>query len=486
MMCKQASQLIVVIPQGLCRLFPILALVSLLPASPLVVAQETNLTASSATNVTEKITSLWTRPGEDWPVMLGKDGRSTSNEKGIATNWPNGKPPLVWYRKAPKGYGNGVVSQGRWFHSEREGFYERLVCLNAETGEQLWKWDSAVEYVDMYGYSSGPRCSPVADDQQVYFYGVTGTLAAIDIATGKPVWKHFVNKEYGVIQNFFGVGTTPILYKNLVLVMVGGSPEESQKVQPGQLQQVKPNGSAMVAFDRETGEEVYRVGNYLASYSTPIIANFGGKDYCLAFMREGLMVFEPETGIECDFFPWRSERLESVNAASPVVVGDEIFITETYEIGSVRLKFNDGKLKQVWKDSTSQKKQLMRAHWSTPIAVGDYMFGCSGRNEPDADLRCIDWKNGKVMWAENTRSRSTLLQIDGHFLVLFEDGIFDIIKANPKKFEKVAEIDFSTWKPEKEQRALLENPSWAPPVFSHGYLYLRGPQFVCCIDLSKK
>ncbi len=147
--------------------------------------------------------------------------------------------------------------------------------------------------------------------------------------------------------------------------MVGGSPEDSKNVPPGQLTLVKPNGSGMVAFDRNTGKEVYRTGNYLASYSAPILADIDGKTWCLALMREGLFVFDPDTGKEADFFAWRAKSNESVNAASPVVLGNEIFVSETYEIGSVRLRFENQKLSELWKDPARQRDQLMRAHWAT-------------------------------------------------------------------------------------------------------------------------
>ncbi len=99
--------------------------------------------------------------------------------------------------------------------------------------------------------------------------GVAGRLACIELATGKLLWQVETNKKYGVIQNFFGVGSTPpIPYKNMVLVMVGGSPADVSGL-GNQISLARPNGTGMIAFDRDTGKEVYRVGNYLASYSAP-------------------------------------------------------------------------------------------------------------------------------------------------------------------------------------------------------------------------
>lgn len=427
----------------------------------------------------------WKRDGADWPRILGPTGNLLSTEKDFLSDWPE-NPPIVWTLPTGVGYGNGVAAEGRFFQFDRFGNQERVTCYAAETGTELWKWEAPVEYSDMYNYNNGPRCSPVVDQDQVVCYGVSGRLSCLHAPTGKLQWSVDTNERYGVIQNFFGVSSNPLFYKNLVIAMVGGSPEDSKNVPPGQLTLVKPNGSGMVAFDRNTGKEVYRTGNYLASYSAPILADIDGKTWCLALMREGLFVFDPDTGKEADFFAWRAKSNESVNAASPVVLGNEIFVSETYEIGSVRLRFENQKLTELWKDPARQRDQLMRAHWATPVAHGQYLFGSSGRNEPDSDLRCVDWKNEKVMWAVRTHQRANLLKIEDYFVVVLEHGQVLLMKNNPEKFEKVALYDFELITDPKTGRPLLESPVWAPPVYSHGYLYLRGAHTLVCLDLRKQ
>ncbi len=175
-------------------------------------------------------------------------------------------------------------------------------------------------------------------------------------------------------------------------------------------------------------------------------------------MREGLMVFDPDSGKEADFFPWRSKTLESVNAASPIVLGNEIFLSETYEIGSVRLKFENEKLTETWRDTPVQRRQLFRAHWATPIANGNFLFGCSGRNEPDAELRCVDWKKGEVTWTVRTHERSALTQVEDYLLVLFEYGKLVLLKADPTKLTEVATYDFGSMPNPDDGGPLLEAP----------------------------
>jgi outer membrane protein assembly factor BamB len=414
--------------------------------------------------------------------MLGPTANGQSTETGILTDWSDGKLAMQWHKTTGTGYGNGVASNGRWFQFDRFGNSERLTCFQAETGRELWVSESPVEYQDMYGYNNGPRASAVVDQNRVYTYGVAGRLAANDVASGESLWAKEMNREYGVIQNFFGVGSTPCVFEDLLLVMVGGSPISEKQNPPSRLDEVKPNGTAVVALNKQTGQEVYRVGNYLASYSAPMIANMYGQPWCVVLVREGLLVFDPRDGTKEAFFPWRASILESVNAAWPVVVGNRIFISETYEKGSAWLEFDGKELKPVWSDGKLQKSQAMRAHWATPIYRDGFLFGCSGRNEPDADLRCIRMSDGEVQWVHRNRDRTTGLWVDGYFVVLGEHGLLQLLRATPNRFELVTEYDWGE-KMADDGRPWLESPSWAPPVLSHGLLYLRGQHRIICLEL---
>ena len=95
----------------------------------------------------------------------------------------------------------------------------------------------------------------------------------------------------------------------------------------------QPNGTAIVAFNKFTGEVVYKLGDDLASYATPKLATIGDRRWCFAFCRGGLLAFEPTKG-KVDFhYPCARRVAESVNASVPVVVGNQVFIRETYGPG---------------------------------------------------------------------------------------------------------------------------------------------------------
>ena len=419
--------------------------------------------------------------GSDWPTFLGPTGDGKSSETGILTSWPEGGPRVVWQRRLSESYGIGSISRGRYYQFDRFGPNASLTCMEARTGKEIWKFEYPTDYVDMYGYNGGPRCSPVVDEDRVYIFGAEGMLHCLQTAGGTPIWRVDTAEQFGVVQNFFGVGSSPVVEGSLLIVMVGGSPAESHDLPRGHLDRVVGNGSGIVAFDKMTGKTVYSITDELASYASLKTATIDGRRWCFAFARGGLLGFEPSTG-KVDFhYPWRSKKLESVNASVPVVVGDEVFISETYGPGSTLLKVKPGGYDIVWRDELRTRHKAMQTHWNTPIYHEGYLYGCSGRHTNDGELRCIDWKTGEVMWRIPRSTRTSLMYVDGHFVSVCEFGHLLLLKANPEKFELVAAAMLR----DEEGESLLEYPCWAAPILSHGLLYVRGKDRLVCLDLTR-
>jgi outer membrane protein assembly factor BamB len=417
--------------------------------------------------------------GVDWPCFLGPTGDGKSPEKGILTQWAGGRLKVVWQHKLVESYGIGSIAQGKFYQFDRHGDRARLVCLDARTGAALWQYEYPTGYVDMYGYNGGPRCSPVIDGPRVYLLGAEGQLHCVDAEDGKRLWSVDTGQRFGVVPNFFGVGSTPVIEGRLLLVMVGGSPPESQGVSRGQLDQVVGNGSGIVAFDKVTGAVAYQTTDELASYAGLKLATIGGRRWCFAFARGGLVGFDPATG-RVDFqYLWRARLLESVNAATPVVVDDQVFISETYGSGSALLRVRPGGCEVVWRDDPLRRAKALQAHWSTPIYHEGYLYGCSGRHTNNAELRCLEWKTGTVQWSVPGLTRTSLLYVDGHFVCLGEDGELTLFRANPKKFERVSEASLR----DERGATLLEYPCWAAPILAHGRLYVRGRERLVCLQL---
>jgi outer membrane protein assembly factor BamB len=414
----------------------------------------------------------------DWPSFLGpgRDGHST--ETGILTEWKPEGPPLVWELQVGEGYATPVVAGGRLFHADRAGDHARLTAVDAATGARIWEVSTPLEYEDYYGYSNGPRASPVVDGERIYTHGVDGRLQCRRTRDGGLVWEIDTQRDFGFVQNFFGVASAPLIENDLLIVPIGGSPPGSPPIHSGQ---VRGNGSGVVAFDKLTGKVRWRTSDQLASYASPIVRNVNGQRLGFHFARGGLLAFDPATGAERFFYPWRAPRLESVNAATPVIVGDEVLITESYGPGASLLRVTgEGQRlghQVVWKDGARPR---LAAHWSTPIVHDGYIYASSGEKSGSAELVCLEWKAGAVRWSQPGLRRSTLLWVDGHLVVLTEYGQLLLVRATPERFHTVATSDLRPG-----GRPLVPHPAWGAPILANGVLYLKGEGRLVALRLAK-
>lgn len=459
-------------------------------------------TAGEPTGSSERrapaVDDLSTRPGEDWAAFLGPSGNGRSSLQGMVVPWPASGPRIVWHCGLGEGYCGPAVARGRCVVCDRVGQEIRIRCLAAETGRELWQQRYPTDYVDTFGYDGGPRAAAVIADDAVITFGPEGRLECRSLLDGESRWQVDTTTAYHVVRNFFGVSAAPLVVdlgaQRLVIVQVGGSPPGSAPPSPERLDLVKGLDSGLVAFDLATGRECWRSGDQLASYSTPVRATIDGRERLLAWMRDRLLVVDPATGRGQADFRWRADELFSVVAASPVVSGDEILLSETYGPGSVLLKLTPEGLQKARQDPAgSRPNRSLRAHWSTPVLHEGHLYGSSGRNAGDALLACADWKTGAIRWSQAGLGRASLVWADGHLIVLGEFGDLVLAKATPDRYEEVsrARLVASAIEPPRGVRVerqvtedeLLVAPCWAAPVIARGYLYVRGQGRLVCLDL---
>lgn len=443
------------------------------------------------------------QPGADWARFGGPMADGKSTETGISKAWGKEGPPLLWQMPIGEGYAAPSTANGHLFLFDRHGNKLRLTSINARTGTELWRSEYPTDYEDMYGYSNGPRAVPVIDGDLVYTFGPGGRLRSHRLEDGSLVWDVDTAADFGVVQNFFGAGSVPVVEGDLLIVAIGGSPANSPGIQSGK---VVGNGSGIVAFDKRTGEVRYRITDELASYSTPTIVTLGERRRGFWFSRSGLIGFDPVGG-KLDFhFPFRAKKLESVNASNPVVVGDTVFITESYGPGSAVLRVRPEGYEVVRQDD-SPRDQSMSCHFMTPIHHEGTLYGSSGQGSAEAELRAVEYPSGKIMWSEPGLGRATLLYVDGHLIVFTERGRLLLVEATPERYKVVADVTpllppLGTL-PKSEAsvgtagesrteenkggdettRQLLRYPAWSPPVLSRGILYLRAKGRLAAFEL---
>ncbi len=416
----------------------------------------------------------------DWNDFLGPDRNGKSQEKIKIVPWEKSGPKIVWVREIGTSYGSPTVANGRVYVFARHADLARLSCLESTTGDEIWRYEYATDYEDMYGYNNGPRCCPVVDGDRVYIFGAEGELHCVSTDDGERLWKVDTVERFNVVQNFFGVASVPAVEGELLIVHIGGSPQGTSRNIWDSDGKPKPDGSGIVAFNKRTGEVIYQIADELASYASPVFAEIDGRRWGFAFLRGGLVGFEPNSG-KIDFhYPWRNQKVESVNASSPVVIGDLVFISESYGIGSSVIRVRPGGYDLIWRDKANSRNMSMALHWNTAIHHEGFLYGSSGKHSGGADIRCVEVKSGKVMWRKRVNERASLLWVNDYFIYLGEYGRLMLLKCTPEKPMIVSQCVVK----DENGKQLISYPAWAAPVLSDGYLYIRGKNRLVCFDLN--
>lgn len=429
---------------------------------------------------------------EDWPVFLGPRQDGTSAETGLVDRLPPQGLPVLWERPIGTGYSAPSIRAGRLVVFHREKQEEIVEALDAATGKPAWRHAYPSQYQDPYGYNNGPRCAPLLTTNRVYTFGAEGTLTCLDLASGRRLWQRDTGVDFNVPPAFFGVGSTPLLEGGRLLVMVGGQPnatvaafhpETGATLWQG-VGKTNWQGQPMLGWPGERRVD-WQDWEKTASYCSLIAANLHGQRVVLACTRQGLVALNPTNGA-VHFSRWFRARVnESVNAMTPVISGNDILISSAYyRSGSVLIR-PDSSLSRFTEPWSGLSLEM---HWSQPVLVDGFLYGFSGRDEPDAVLRCVEWATGKVRWERPERwpkhaggqpdvfGRGSFILAEGKLFALGEGGLLGLFRPNPDRCEELGRWQVPGFK----------HPCWTAPVLSERRLYLRSEDRLVCLDAAHR
>jgi outer membrane protein assembly factor BamB len=427
---------------------------------------------------------------EDWPQWAGTRRDDVWRETGIVDKFPKGGPKVLWRQPLGPGYSGPAVVGDRVFVMDRptsagavikDAFAkeatpgkERVLCLDAKTGKEVWKHEYDCPYQNL-SYPSGPRCTPLFHEGKVYSLGAMGHLFCLDATNGKVLWSKILPKEYKTKNPVWGYAAHPFIDGKKLITLVGG------------------DGSAVVAFDKDSGKEIWRaLSSEEVCYSPPAIVEAGGKRQLIVWLSDTLNSIDPESGKEYWMAGYPEDakpQRPGVSIAQPIHVGDLIFVSSFYH-GALAMKLaKDAPKAEVayrGRDKNVMKAEGLHALMATPAPRDGYIYGTGAQG----DLRCIEAATGKPMW----KTQQPFGGKDAIFGTIFfipnadrwflwtDQGDLIIAKLSAKGYEEIDRANLL--KPSQFARG--RNVVWSHPAFARKCMFARNDKEIICVNLAKE
>jgi outer membrane protein assembly factor BamB len=418
--------------------------------------------------------------GDDWPQWLGPRRDSVWRETGILDRFPEGGPKVLWRVPVRGGFAGPAVAGGRVYLADyltdtdttgnpaartKIDGTERVLCLDAAGGKVLWKHEYPCPY--HISYPAGPRCTPAVHDGKVYTLGAMGDLLCLDAEKGTVIWSHDLKKDYKTKAPIWGFCGHPLVDGRKLVCLAGGE------------------GSVAVAFDKDTGKELWRsLSAKEPGYCAPTLIEAGGKRQLLIFHPESLNSLDPETGKPYWSVPL--EPLYAMSIAAPRRLGDYLFVSA---IGTkaVLLKLADDRpaVTEVWRGDTSTAVYCSN---STPFLEDGMIYGSDCQTGP---LRGVRLEDGKRLWetfAPTTGGKERaghgtafLVKNGDRFFLFSETGALIIARLSPKGYEEVSRCKLlePTGK-SYDGRTVV----WSHPAFAGKCVFARNDKELVCASLA--
>jgi outer membrane protein assembly factor BamB len=390
------------------------------------------------------------RMAADWPQFLGPDRNGAYRGAPIVSSFPPGGPKVVWSKKAGQGLSGPVVVGNRLILFHRVGDREVVESLDVASGKTQWQFGYPTAYRDDFGFDEGPRAVPVVADGVVYTFGAEGQLHAISLDRGQRLWSENTAQKFGVPKGFFGAAGSPLVENGRVMANVGGAK------------------AGIIAFNATTGKVEWTATEDAASYSSPAAATIGGQHYAIFLTRAGLVGLDPASGTVRFQRPWRARANASVNAATPVVIDNLIFISAEYGPGASVLRLDGSALTEVWSSN-----DVLSNHYATSVYADGVLYGFHGRQEFGQNLRAVDFRTGRVRWSEEKFGAGTVTLAGDQLIVMREDGDLVLAPVSPAGFKPTA------------RARVLSATVRAYPAIDSGFLYVRNENTLVCLDLRR-
>ncbi len=395
-----------------------------------------------------------------WPQWRGVNQDGISPETGILKEWPKGGPSKLWtYDDAGLGYSSFSFADGKLFTLGTRGGDLFVIALDEQTGKEAWSTEIGNDDARGYnaGWGGGPRSTPTYSDGHLYVLGPKGTLACLSAADGKEKWSKNLDSDFSGRSGGWGYSESPLIDGNKVMIAPGG------------------DQSSIIALDKMTGESIWETdisGAGPAEYATILVTEIEGTRQYIKFFEKLLVGVDAESGAMI----WSSEwpRGRTAVIPTPIVFGNEVYITSGYGAGSKKVRIEDGRAVDVW-DNTDMKN-----HHGGVVKVGGYLYGFSD----GGGLVCQSWETGDVVWNEKNQftQKGALHVVDGMMICVNEsDGAVLLVEVTPEGYNEKGQFILEDQSPNRNPQGKI----WSHPVVINGKLFLRDQELITAFNVKR-
>ncbi len=394
-----------------------------------------------------KPVSVYTYKETDYPQFLGRDRDGVAHGVRLVRDWKSQPPKELWRRSIGLGWSAFAVAGDYAITQEQREDKELVVCYEVKTGKVRWKHEHDVRLHDKQG-GDGPRATPTIVEGRVYTLGGTGILDCIDGETGKNLWTRDTLTENNLTNLIWGKSCSPLIFEDKVIV-TGGQEKKD----------------CLLAYDRESGQPLWKAGVDAASYASPALATLDGQKQILSVNAHSVTGHDPQDGKVLWTFDWPGEMAKT---SQPVPLpGDRIFLSAGYKLGCVLLHVSRGSDGQWAVEQKRAGRNKMCTQFSNVVIAHNCAFGLDCR-----ELACIDLATGERKWKGKTYEFGQVMLVGDLIVVQAEDGEVALVEANPNDFKEVARMP------------ALHGKTWNNPVLSGPYLLLRNDKEAVCYQLT--
>jgi len=404
---------------------------------------------------------LSTTTTRDYPQFLGPGGNAVVAEVLLEKDWQAHPPKELWRIPMGDGWSSFAVVNGFAVTMEQHGNEERITCYNVESGKLVWSHAVKGRHQTIMG-GIGPRSTPTIADGKVYALGAAGVLTCLEGSNGEEEWTVNVLKEFGMNTPgddtgvAWGRSASPLIVDDLVIVPPGG-----------------PGGgpyTSLVAYNKQTGKQVWKGGAQQVSYSSPVLATLAEQRQILIVNESTLAGHDPKTGKELWSEEWSGSSTSAANTSQPVAVGeDRVFISKGYGQGAKLLrvmKSDEGS----WQTETLwENSRVLRTKFTNVAVYQDSVFGLS-----DGILECADLTTGDRDWKKGRYNHGQVLIVGDALLVIAELGELIMLEPTPEAHQELGEIQALTGK------------TWNNPALYGDLLLLRNGEEAVCYRLTTR